>query len=147
MNGYYLVKVYGLKHIYKHEPIYLIYDAFSNFIIKDFTSLVIAQEHLSYLNKTKVIYKIPKTYLINSFNNIKSCKLTSDNKQDIEIEAKFDSDNSKILVVKNESNKVSSLTLELYMQDKLKKDQQARSELEQDLLMQNNKNENKKRHN
>lgn len=147
MNEYYLVKVYGLKHIYKHEPIYLIYDAFSNFIIKDFTSLDKAQKHLSFLKKIKVIYKISKPNIPESFNNIKFWRLTSDNNQDIELEATFDIDNSKILIVKNNSNIVSSLTVELYMQDKFKKDQQARSEFEQDIIIQNKKMKAKKRHN
>lgn len=147
MNEYYLVKVYGLKHIYKHEPIYLIYNAFTNSIVKDFTSLDDAQNHFEFLNKTKAIYKIFKNHLIKSFNNIEFRRLTSDNKQDIELEATFDIDNRKISIIKNESNIVESLIVELYMQDKFKNDQQARSEFEQEIIMQIKKNENKNSHN
>lgn len=145
MNEYYLVKVYGLKHIYKHEPIYLIYNSFTNSIIKDFTSLAEAQNHFAFLNKKKVIYSILKSNLIKSFNNIK--RLAPDNKHEIEIEAKFNTNNRKISIVNNESDIVNSLIVELYMQDKFKNDQQARSEFEQEIIMQIKKSENKKRHN
>lgn len=147
MNEYYLVKVYGLKHIYKHEPIYLIYNSFNNYVIKDFTSLDDAQNHLAFLKKTKFIYNILKTHLIKSFNNIEFKRLTSDNNQDIELEATFDINNRKILIINNESDIVDSLIVELYMQDKFQKDQQARLEFEQDVVMQTKKNENKSKHN